>query len=132
MYEKTTFGISVTSTPVFIPEQSSPLNGYFVWLYTIRIVNNSENEVQLLNRHWRITDAFGNLEEVKGPGVIGEQPVLSPGDSYEYSSGTNLRTSSGIMQGSYQFQNLDKKEEFLEVEIPAFSLDSPFTQGVIN
>ena len=111
MYEKTTFGIKITAEPIFMAEQSSPARAHFVWLYNIKIENNSENAVQLLSRYWRITNAFGNSEEVNGPGVIGEQPVLAPGESHQYSSGTHLNTSSGIMHGAYQFQNLDKKEE---------------------
>lgn len=132
MYSKTTFGITVTATPIFAEEQSSEINSYYVWAYNIRIHNNSKNNVQLLNRQWRITDAYGKIEEVSGPGVIGQQPVLKPGTFFEYSSGTNLGTSSGIMSGAYQLQNLDQEGDFWEVEIPAFSLDSPYTRSAVN
>lgn len=132
MYKKTTFGITIYAEPIFVSEQSSAEHSYFVWAYNIRIENNSENTVQLLHRFWRITDAFGSSEEIDGPGVIGEQPVLKSGQIHQYTSGTHLKTSSGIMSGSYQFENLDCEGEFYEVEIPAFSLDSPFTRQVVN
>ena len=129
MYKKTTFGITITAEPYFAAEQSSAAHGHYVWGYNISIKNNSEKTVQLMDRHWRITDSFGNFEEVRGAGVIGKQPVLKPGEEHTYSSGTNLKTSSGIMHGTYKFKDLEKEEEYYEVEIPAFSLDSPYTEA---
>ena len=123
MFKETTRGINIVVEPSYLDDQSSPEDGHFVWAYHIRIENDGTETVQLLNRHWRITDANGRIEEVRGPGVVGEQPVLAPGESYEYTSGTPLDTPSGIMVGTYQMET-DDGEEF-EVDIPAFSLDSP-------
>jgi ApaG protein len=130
MYEKVTRGIAVSVRPFFLAEQSSPDRNHFVWAYRVNIENRGENTVQLLNRHWRITDKFGRLQEVKGPGVVGEQPVLKPGESFEYTSGCPLETPSGIMAGTYEMA-LAGGERFL-VEIPAFSLDSPHDRAAIN
>lgn len=129
-YSQTTRSLTVTVEPVFLDEQSSPSENQFLWAYRVRIENNSQQTVQLLRRHWRITDALGRVQEVKGPGVVGEQPVLRPGDSYEYTSGTPLTTPSGIMSGSYQMEN-DEGEHF-DIIIPAFSLDSPHQARRIN
>lgn len=130
MYEKTTRAITITVRPFYLDEQSEPDEEHYVWAYRVSIENSGEETVQLLNRHWRITDKLGRLEEVKGPGVVGEQPVLNPGDSFEYTSGTPLRTPSGIMAGTYEMES-DSGERF-NVEIPAFSLDSPYDSASIN
>jgi ApaG protein len=130
MYEKTTRDISISVRPIFLEEQSSPDRNHFVWAYRVNILNRGDETVQLINRHWRITDKLGRLQEVKGPGVVGEQPVLKPGESYDYTSGCPLATPSGIMAGSYEMTTLDGKR-FL-AEIPAFSLDSPHDQAPIN
>jgi ApaG protein len=129
-YSQTTRALTVTVEPTFLEEQSSPAEGQYVWAYRVRIENHGRETVQLLRRHWRITDALGRVHEVKGPGVVGEQPVLRPGDSYEYSSGTPLATPSGIMSGSYQMENDDG--EHFDIVIPAFSLDSPHQSRRIN
>ena len=123
MYEATTRGIKVTVEPHFLEDQSSPADDHFVWAYSVRIVNESAQVVQLKNRYWRITDANGHSEEVRGPGVVGEQPVLAPGEAFEYTSGTPLSTPSGIMVGSYEMESRDGTP--FEVTVPAFSLDSP-------
>jgi ApaG protein len=123
MYEKTTRSIKVTVVPTYLEDQSSPSDNHFVWAYQVRIENQGDETVQLRSRHWQITDAIGRVQEVRGPGVIGEQPVLKPGDSFEYRSGTPLVTPSGIMVGSYHMET-DGGENF-DVAIPAFSLDSP-------
>ena len=123
MYQKTTRGIAVTVRPTYLEDQSSPADNYYVWAYQVRIENQGPQTVQLRTRHWRITDARGQIQEVRGPGVVGEQPVLKPGQSFEYTSGTPLPTPSGIMVGSYQMES-DTGETF-DVAIPAFSLDSP-------
>lgn len=130
MYEKNTRGIVVSVRPFFLAEQSSPDRNHFVWAYRVNIENRGDKTVQLINRHWRITDKFGRLQEVKGPGVVGEQPVLKPGESFEYTSGCPLETPSGIMVGTYEMES-DGGERFL-VEIPAFSLDSPHDRAAIN
>src|SRR5204863_4490489 len=101
MYRATTRSIEVTVTPQFLSERSSPANNYYFWAYTIEIVNRGAETVQLVSRHWRITDAFGRIQEVRGPGVVGEQPVLAPGQSFQYTSGVPLPTASGFMAGTY-------------------------------
>lgn len=123
MYEKMTRGIVVRVTPMFLADQSAPDENYYVWAYQVQIENRGEIAVQLRDRHWRITDARGRLQEVRGPGVVGEQPVLKPGQSFEYTSGTPLPTPSGIMVGSYGMETPDGAR--FDVAIPAFSLDSP-------
>ena len=130
MYEKVTRNISVSVRPFYLEEQSSPDEDRFVWAYRVNIVNRGAETVQLLERHWRITDKYGRLQEVKGPGVVGEQPVLKPGDSFEYSSGCPLATPSGIMADSYQMTTTGG--ERFDIEIPAFSLDSPHEKAAIN
>jgi len=123
MYAKTTHSIEVIVKPLYLEEQSSPDEGHYVWAYQVRIENKSSSKVQLLNRYWRIVDAMGRIQEVRGAGVVGEQPVLGPGEAFEYTSGTPLPTPSGFMAGSYEMEG-DEGRRF-EVEIPAFSLDSP-------
>ncbi|MBI2240397.1 MAG: Co2+/Mg2+ efflux protein ApaG [Magnetospirillum gryphiswaldense] len=123
MYSETTHGIRITVRPNYLDDQSSPDENHFVWAYHVRIENQGATTVQLKSRHWKITDAMGRLQEVQGPGVVGEQPVLKPGESFEYTSGTPLSTPSGIMAGSYQMQGPDG--HVFDVTIPAFSLDSP-------
>ena len=130
MYRAVTRKIEVTVTPRFMSERSSPGNGYFFWSYTIDIANHGPETVQLKTRHWRITDALGRLQEVKGPGVVGEEPVLKPGESYEYTSGVPLPTPSGFMTGSYGMVT-DTGDHF-DIEIPAFSLDSSLAERTIN
>jgi len=123
MYETTTNSIRVTVKPYFLEEQSSPGDGHYVWAYHVRIENAGSETVQLRNRHWQITDATGRMQEVRGPGVVGEQPVLKPDEHFEYTSGTPLATPSGIMVGSYEMERPDGG--MFQVRIPAFSLDSP-------
>ena len=130
MYQATTRAIQVTVTPAYQEEQSSPGENRYVWAYHVRIENHGTETVQLLNRYWHITDSIGHVEEVRGPGVVGEQPVLRPGEAYEYTSGCPLSTPSGIMLGSYEMQNSDGSQ--FEVEIPAFSLDSPHQPVHLN
>jgi len=123
MYEKVTRNIAVSVRPFFLEDQSEPDDDRFVWAYRVNIENRGGETVQLLHRHWRITDKLGRLQEVKGPGVIGEQPVLKPGEAFEYTSGCPLTTPSGIMAGSYQMTTTGG--EHFDIEIPVFSLDSP-------
>lgn len=114
--------------PTYLESRSSPQNSQYFWAYRIIIENQGSETVQLLSRHWMIINARGELTEVRGPGVVGEQPVLKPGESFEYSSGAPLNTPSGMMGGSYQMET-DQGERF-EIEIPTFSLDRP-NQGVL-
>lgn len=123
MYTQTTRSIKVTVIPNYLPDQSDAFDGLHVWAYTIHLDNLGEETVQLLNRYWRITDGRGQVQEVRGPGVVGEQPTLEPGEHYEYSSGVPLATTTGIMQGHYEMQ-AENGETFL-IDVPAFSLDSP-------
>lgn len=130
MYEKITRDINIKVRPFFLEEQSEPERNHFVWAYRVKILNQGGETVQLINRHWRITDNLGRMQEVKGPGVVGEQPILKPGESYNYTSGCPLETPSGIMGGHYEMTTLEGKR-FL-VEIPAFSLDSPHDSAPIH
>ncbi len=123
MYTQKTQNISVTVTPIYLEDQSEPEEDHYVWAYQVRIENDGVETVQLRSRHWRITDANGLVQEVRGAGVVGEQPVLEPGETFEYTSGTPLNAPSGIMVGSYGMQTDDG--DMIEVDIPAFSLDSP-------
>lgn len=130
MFKATTRGISVSVTPAFLERQSDPDANRWVWAYTVAIENGGTETVQLRSRHWRITDANGHIEEVSGPGVVGEEPVLSPGDSFTYTSGCPLSTSSGFMEGDYRMERDDGTS--FEVAIPAFSLDLPTETRVLN
>ena len=123
MYTETTNSIRITVRPIYLDDQSSPDDHHFVWAYEVRIENLGQETAQLRSRRWRITDATGRTQEVTGPGVVGEQPVLKPGESFEYQSGTHLSTPSGIMVGTYRMETPNGTS--FEVRIPAFSLDSP-------
>ena len=130
MYRAVTRKIEITVTPRFISERSSPGNGYYFWAYTIDIANLGTETVQLKTRHWRITDGFGRIQEVRGAGVVGEEPVLEPGASYEYTSGVPLPTPSGIMEGTYGMVTTDGAR--FDIDIPAFSLDGPEAKRTLN
>ena len=130
MYSALTQDIRVTVRPEFSSERSEPSDDSYFWVYTIEIANQGARTVRLMHRHWRITDAFGHLETVDGPGVVGEQPTIAPGQAFRYSSGCPLKTPSGFMVGTYEM--VDEEGRRFEVEIPAFSLDSPFLRRVLN
>jgi len=130
MYEAVTRGVRVRVTPQYLEEESAPDEERFFWAYTIDIINEGRETVQLRSRHWRITDAAGHTEEVRGPGVVGKTPVLSPGASFRYTSGCPLGTPSGIMVGSYQMTT--EAGELFNVDVPAFSLDSPHARRSLN
>ncbi|MDM9619177.1 Co2+/Mg2+ efflux protein ApaG [Rhizobium sp. AC44/96] len=130
MYRALTRDIEVVVEPFYLEEQSDPDDDRYVWGYRIVISNNSDLTVRLVNRYWNITDQNGIVDEVTGAGVVGEQPRLEPGDTYEYSSGCPLDTPSGLMFGHYQMET--EKGELFDVEIPAFSLDSPGLLRVLN
>ena len=123
MYSSTTHNVTVSVEPAYLDGESAPDKNLFVWAYTVRIENKGTETLQLRTRHWKITDAMGRTQEVKGPGVVGEQPVLKPGESFEYTSGTPLTTPSGIMTGTYAMETTDGT--LVDVDIPAFSLDAP-------
>ena len=130
MYRALTRDIEVVVEPFYLEEQSDPEDDRYVWGYRIVISNNSGVAVRLINRYWNITDQNGVVDEVTGPGVVGEQPRLSPGDTYEYSSGCPLDTPSGLMFGHYEMET--ESGEVFNVTIPAFSLDSPGLMRVLN
>ncbi len=130
MYAATTQEISVSVEPIYLEDQSSPEDSQFMWAYHVRIDNKGAQSVQVLSRYWRITDSIGRIQEVRGAGVVGEQPVIEPGGSYEYTSGTPLPTPSGIMLGTYGVRTADGQE--FDIEIPAFSLDSPHQSHQLN
>ncbi len=130
MYRAVTRNIEVTVSPRFLPDRSAPDKGHFFWAYTVEITNLGQKTVQLKTRHWHITDAQGRVQEVRGAGVVGEEPVLGPGESFEYTSGVPLPTSSGFMSGSYSMVTTDG--ERFDIEVPAFSLDSAPGARTIN
>jgi ApaG protein len=130
MYKARTDDIEVTVEPRFMADRSDPGAGRYFWAYTVRIDNHSPRTVRLVSRHWRITDARGRLEEVRGAGVVGEQPVLKRGESFKYTSGCPLTTPSGFMAGAYRM--VDDDGNSFDVEIPAFSLDTPDNRRLLN
>jgi ApaG protein len=130
MYRATTHAIQVDVEPAFMAERSDPARSRYFWAYTVTIANNGERTVQLISRHWKITDGNGRLEEVRGAGVVGEQPILRPGDKFRYTSGCPLTTASGFMSGAYRMT--DEEGRSFDIDIPTFSLDSPQTRRVLN
>lgn len=130
MYEKVTRGVRVRVRPQFIEDQSDPDANRYLWAYTIDISNEGSVPVRLKTRYWRITDEAGRVEEVSGPGVVGETPHLTPGATFTYTSSCPLSTPSGIMVGSYRM--VTDHDEILVVDIPAFSLDSPYARRIMN
>jgi ApaG protein len=123
--EAVTNNVRVEVESEYAPERSQPLQNEWFFLYTIRITNEGSQTVQLLSRHWIITDATGHVEEVRGEGVVGEQPVLAPGESFQYTSGCPLTTSTGVMRGTYQM--VDENDGRFDVEIAPFALHEPYT-----
>lgn len=123
--EAVTHGIRVTVRSEYAPDRSRPADQHWFFLYTITIKNESEGTVQLLSRHWVITNADGQVQEVRGPGVVGEQPVLAPGQAFTYTSGCPLTTSFGRMEGTYQMTT--PAGESFDVIIAAFTLSEPYT-----
>jgi ApaG protein len=130
MYQSVTHDIEVTVTPQYLADRSSPESGEYFWAYTIEITNRGTKTVQLKTRHWRITDAFGRRQEVRGAGVVGKQPVLKPGESFEYTSGVPLPTPSGFMTGTYGM--VEDNGASFDIAIPTFSLDSPDGKRTLN
>lgn len=130
MYSAVTRNIAVNVEPFYLEDQSDPSESRYVWAYRVTIDNRSNEAVKLLSRYWHITDGAGRVEEVRGAGVVGDQPELDPGDSYQYTSGCPLPTPSGIMVGRYTMRN--DKGELFEIDIPAFSLDLPGARHSLN
>jgi len=130
MYDEITQSIRVSVKPIYLEDQSAPDENHFVWAYQVRIENLGEETVQLVNRYWQITDSLGRVQEVRGAGVVGEQPTLRPGEAFEYTSGTPLPTPSGIMVGTYEMKGGDGRH--FDVAVPAFSLDSPHQPVRLN
>jgi ApaG protein len=124
MFEQETLGVLVRVEPQFLPEESEPDEGRYVWSYTIEIENRSLETVQLVSRFWRITDANGVTQEVHGHGVLGQQPVIPPGECFRYTSAAPLAAPSGLMVGAYSMVRVDDGEPF-DIAVPAFALDSP-------
>lgn len=129
-YTAETDGVLIKVRPSYLAGQSDPEAGRWVWAYQVEIVNLTGSPLQLMSRHWIITDASGHVEEVHGPGVIGQQPVILPGESYSYASGCPLPTPSGVMVGSYEMR--DAQGQVFEASIPAFSLDVPGYRRTLN
>jgi ApaG protein len=130
MYSRSTNSVTITVTPEYEEEQSMPFDNQFIWEYYINIKNNRTENIQLLNRHWIIIDDRGQIQEVNGAGVVGVQPVLQPGEEFEYASSVRLNTPSGVMMGTYEM--LANDEALLRVEIPTFSLDCPHIKTALN
>lgn len=130
IYEATTRGIMVRVATSYLAGQSDPLENRHVWAYMVEIENHGAETVQLVSRRWVITDAFNRVEEVSGPGVVGETPLLKPRDAFRYSSGCPLNATSGTMRGAYQMVTDDG--ETFDVEVPEFSLDLPGARRVVN
>ncbi len=130
-YSRTTRGIRVSVRSFYLEDQSQPDDSQFFWAYKVKIENRGREPVQLLRRTWQITNARGHTQRVHGPGVLGEQPLLEPGEAFEYTSGTPLDTPSGFMTGAYHMVVPASGESF-DVAIPAFSLDSPHQGGRVH
>lgn len=128
-YSSITRFIKVIVKPYFEEELSVSDENNYVWQYDILIENLGKEEIQLVSRYWKIVDSGGTVKEIEGEGVVGQKPILKPGEKFNYSSHANLRTPSGIMLG--KFRIISKNEEF-EIAIPAFSLDSPNDRKVLN
>jgi ApaG protein len=124
VFSKVTDEIKVSVMPNYLEDHSEPSDEHYVWSYTVQVENLGDEPVQLMDRHWIIADGVGHKEEVKGEGVVGEQPVLKPKEGFRYTSGTSLHTPSGMMMGSYGMR--DKDGKLFNVDVPAFSLDSPY------
>lgn len=123
--------IAVSVQPIFLPDKTVEENNLFVWAYNVEIKNHGAEDVQLKSRYWRIIDEHGSVNEVRGEGVIGKQPIISQNEKFHYSSGTYLPTPSGIMEGEYMMEVVGTEQK-LCIEIPAFSLDSPYSNHQLS
>ncbi len=131
MFEQETAGVMVRAEPQFLPAESSPEQRRFVWAYTIEIENRTAQSLQLVSRYWRITDQNGVVQEVRGEGVIGQQPVIAPGDSFRYTSAAPLTAESGLMSGAYVMRGVSDDVSF-DVSVPTFPLDPPQDARLAN
>lgn len=131
MYTKTTEGIKISVSPVYAESNSTEKLSH-IWLYHVLIENHSPQAVQLISRYWRIIDALGSVEEVEGEGVVGKQPILHANEMFEYSSYVTLNTETGMMGGKYFMEIVENPSEILEIEIPSFSLETPYANILIN
>ena len=129
-YERETRGVRVAVKPAYLDDQSDPEDDRYVWSYTVTIENKGSETVQLMSRVWLISDGDGRTHEVRGPGVVGAQPVIAPGQAFEYTSGCPLPTSSGHMVGRYHMKTASGVD--FEAEIPAFLLESPHERRQIH
>lgn len=130
MYQAITRNIQVTVEPHFLPDESDPEEGKYFFAYSVEIANNGRAIVQVRTRHWTITDGRGHVDVVEGAGVVGEEPILHPGESFRYTSGCPLETPTGIMVGHYGVETLEG--DTFKVDVPAFSLDAPFFERTLN
>ncbi len=130
MYRAVTRGIQITVSPRFVEDESTPLQARFFWSYTVEIANLGIETVQLTHRSWSITDGDGRQQEVRGPGVVGEEPVIEPGHSFTYTSGCPLGTPDGMMTGTYTMET--RAGESFEATIPLFPLESPYVKRVMH
>lgn len=130
MYQAVTHNIQVTVEPHFLPEESDPEDGKYFFAYAVEIANLGRSIVQVRTRHWTITDGNGRVDTIEGAGVVGEEPVLHPGESFRYTSGCPLETPTGIMVGQYGVETLEGAH--FKIDIPAFSLDAPFFERTLN
>lgn len=129
-YEEITGDIRIAVEPDFLDDQSQPDECRYLWAYRVTIENRGSAAVQLLSRHWRITDGRGKVREVRGDGVVGEQPVIGPGGSFQYTSGAPLETACGFMTGTYQMR--DAAGKLFDVAIPMFALESPYERQSVQ
>ena len=129
-YEEITGDIRIAVEPDFLDDQSQPDECCYLWAYRVTIENRGSAAVQLLSRHWRITDGRGKVREVRGDGVVGEQPVIGPGGSFQYTSGAPLETACGFMTGTYQMR--DAAGKLFDVAIPMFALESPYERQSVQ
>ena len=130
MYSKKTNDVTVSVTPYFLDDQSSPQENHFVWAYKVNITNSGSTSIKVNHRNWLIIDANGKVINVQGEGVVGEFPIIEPGQTYEYTSGTPLKTNSGIMQGFYLVSKDNGNK--IKIDIPPFSLDSPYNKRKVH
>ncbi len=129
-YEQRTGDVIVRVEPDYLAEQSSPDDDQFIWAYTVEIENQGAQDLQVMERFWKIADSRGQVQEVRGAGVVGEKPVVRPGETFRYTSGAPLTAPSGVMLGNYYMESPDG--ERFEVDIPIFSLDSPYEPRILN
>ena len=130
LFEQRTKDVIVRVEPEYLAEQSSPSDSRFIWAYTVEIDNQSEDDLRVTGRYWHIADSRGQVQEVRGQGVVGEKPVVRAGEQFRYTSGAPLSAPSGMMSGSYRVEREDG--ESYDIDIPVFVLDSPFEGTMFN